>query len=156
MGKAEILKGGKHEPDRFCYVSNKDQDNTVLEFETNILGHKDFFQGFALYSLKPNHLSNENCMPSDMVHKGIEALGSIRLNLDIKAVKSLLGNPTHEEKNMIIYNREYRVPWPDNWYTDNNQPVPNEKDNYIVSIDIWGQFEKGKLKIFKISQYSNM
>ncbi len=158
MGMAEISKGGKHEPNRLCYVSSVPQDNTVLEFESDILGDKNILWGFALYSNKPNHLFSKNCMPSPLVHKNINTLGSIHLNLDMEFVKSILGNPTHEDSNIVRYRQKFKVPWSDDMYKGYNRPVPkeNERNHYDVYIDIFGKFEEGKLTVFKISENSYM
>ena len=93
------------ESDKKCYFSTQKGDNTLVVFKSGPMGgYGNFIDGIDIYLDKNNFEGLEKCVPSKNVNRNMTFENGLKLNIDKKRVKKILGNTiTYEDENLLLY-----------------------------------------------------
>jgi hypothetical protein len=100
LGKATIVERGDAATGRnqLCYVSAQGEKNTYLIFES---GEVDY--GFYLFKSSKPWRGVEQCVPSALVSSDLATGSGVRLGQSQADVISILGAPSAQRKNELVY-----------------------------------------------------
>ena len=129
--KAYINKGGHHALMQFCYVSDLPGDKTKVIFGVDDYDRK--VASFKILSSRVIFSNSEKCMPSPLVSKSIATESDLKLGMSLKHVKNLVGTPSKEDSNRLIYFYNFKRPFTDEEIRKHRQEKSSCTDEYIYS-----------------------
>jgi hypothetical protein len=134
-GKSDIflLQEVSYSPEIICY---KDGRGSILIFEFGPLGSWDNLTSIVMSS-DQSYFPNNNKCKLQLKPIGIKTQNGIRLGIDKKSLKQIIGNPVYSEKDREAYRHKTRK-------ADNNGTY------YDVSAGIEAYFKKSKLMWLRI------
>lgn len=108
FGKSESFKlspGNASESYKKCFFSTQKSDSTLVVFSSGAMGgYGNFIDGIDIYSDKNNFEGLEKCVPSKNVNRNMTFENGLKLSIDKKKVKEILGNTvTYEDENLLRY-----------------------------------------------------
>lgn len=101
LGKAELLPGLEHKPNRVCYISGDNSDGTILIFQAWEIS--SVLTSFRILSSQANFKESDQCAKSKLISKDMVTDGGLRLGLSRQQLKAILGKPTKEQGNSLLY-----------------------------------------------------
>ncbi len=101
LGPAKILPRREQSPISICYISEKENDGTVVVFSAWEIDSR--ITAMSIISDKDHFKERNQCAKSSLVSKGISIEGTIKLGLNELQLKTILGDPTKEQGKNMLY-----------------------------------------------------
>lgn len=103
MGEIKRAKRDKWDFDHFCYNSTRDDTMIVIGIDDSK------FSCFQITSKLSGFQENDGCVESSLINKEISTDNGIKLGLNRKQLKKILGTPTKETNKGLFYRNEWRL-----------------------------------------------
>ncbi len=103
LGSTVILPRREQAPKRICYVSSRDDDGTIVVFEAGAIGGWEEITSVSIFSRKAKFVERPSCAASGIISKDVRTPRGLRLELDRRDLTKMLGAPTAERSNNVLY-----------------------------------------------------
>jgi hypothetical protein len=129
LGNTNILRKEECSTIQICYSSNLNSDKTIVVFETDAMGGWDELTTIYIFSDKANFPNFKQCKKSELISKEIQTKSGLKLGINKKQLKGILGEPTNYIKDDLFYIYETKRKMTKEEIEGMSKQWPDVKDN---------------------------